>query len=540
MAITTRNNERNTQITNDNTINDILDESPIQRFYNQTNIFITGGTGFMGKILIEKLLRSCPGIDNIYLLVRPKKGKDIHTRIEETFDDPLFDKLRETIPKFRHKIVAIAGDCQNAALGLSLHDRQTLITNVNIIFHCAATLRFDENLKIAVNINVHGTKDVLELAKQMAGIKSLMYVSTAYSNCQVRNIDEMFYDFPTSVEKIEKTLCELNDEAINAITPKILENWPNTYSFTKAMAEDLVRKNKGNLPIGVFRPAVVTSTSKEPVVGWIDNLYGPTGVVAGVGTGVLRTLHCDEGINANIVPVDMAVNALITAAWDVGTNYTDTSSDLIQITEITSQINNQQIDKIEPNIPIYNYVSSVENPLSWGQFTYLNVKYGFDYPFTSAIWYRCFHMHKSAAVNNICKFLLHLIPAFLIDTIALCFGQKPRLLKTYKKIHKFSNVISFFCNNEWTFSNNNIQQLWLKLGSVDQNIFNFNMQSLNWKDYITLYIKGMRVHLFKDELSNVEAARTKWNRFYWLHQVTKLILVATLIYFIWNIVKVIF
>lgn len=41
----------------------------------------------MGKMLIEKLLRSCPNLDNIYLLIRPKKGKDIHTRVEEIFDD---------------------------------------------------------------------------------------------------------------------------------------------------------------------------------------------------------------------------------------------------------------------------------------------------------------------------------------------------------------------------------------------------------------------------------------------------------------------
>lgn len=70
----------------------------------------------------------------------------------------------------------------------------------------------------------------------------------------------------------------------------------------------------------MFRPAIVTSSVREPVVGWIDNLYGPTGVVAGVGTGVLRTMHCDRDITANIVPVDMTVNALITAAWDVATN----------------------------------------------------------------------------------------------------------------------------------------------------------------------------------------------------------------------------
>lgn len=146
----------------------------------------------MGKVLLDKLLRTCPGIENIYLLIRKKKGKDIHTRIEELFDDPvsvfgglvtkafelmrqfisqLFEKLRETVPKFRHKIVTVAGDCSIAGLGLSLTDRQTLATNISIIFHAAATVKFDENLKLAVDINVHGTKDVIELAKEMKNLK---------------------------------------------------------------------------------------------------------------------------------------------------------------------------------------------------------------------------------------------------------------------------------------------------------------------------------------------------------------------------------
>ena len=43
---------------------------------------------------------------------------------------------------------------------------------------------------------------------------------------------------------------------VNLINCRTLGDWPNTYAFTKAMAEDLVRKNKGNLPIGVFRPAI--------------------------------------------------------------------------------------------------------------------------------------------------------------------------------------------------------------------------------------------------------------------------------------------
>lgn len=61
----------------------------------------------------------------------------------------------------------------------------------------------------------------------------------------------------------------------------------------------------------------VISTYREPIQGWIDNLYGPTGVAAGAGTGILRSIHCDGSIQANVVPGDLAVNALIVSAWDV-------------------------------------------------------------------------------------------------------------------------------------------------------------------------------------------------------------------------------
>lgn len=64
-----------------------VEQTPIQSFYNNENILITGGTGFLGKALIEKLLRSCKDINTIYLLIRPKKGKIMHARVEELFDD---------------------------------------------------------------------------------------------------------------------------------------------------------------------------------------------------------------------------------------------------------------------------------------------------------------------------------------------------------------------------------------------------------------------------------------------------------------------
>ena len=70
-----------------------LQFSEIAEFYADKSIFITGATGFLGKCLIEKLLRSCFNLHKIYLLVRPKKGKGCQERLDEIVEC----KVKKTI-----------------------------------------------------------------------------------------------------------------------------------------------------------------------------------------------------------------------------------------------------------------------------------------------------------------------------------------------------------------------------------------------------------------------------------------------------------
>lgn len=58
---------------------------------------------------------------------------------------------------------------------------------------------------------------------------------------------------------------------------RLVGKCPNTYAYTKAIAEQLLREEHGDIPLAIVRPSTVTAAFKEPMPGWIDNINGPTG-----------------------------------------------------------------------------------------------------------------------------------------------------------------------------------------------------------------------------------------------------------------------
>lgn len=64
-------------------------ENGIPEWYEGKTLLVTGGTGFMGKVLLEKLLRCCPNVKKIYILCRAKKGFSPAARITEITKIPV-------------------------------------------------------------------------------------------------------------------------------------------------------------------------------------------------------------------------------------------------------------------------------------------------------------------------------------------------------------------------------------------------------------------------------------------------------------------
>lgn len=92
------------------------------------------------------------------------------------FFTQLFSTLKEKEPTFRNRIISIEGDCSLPNLGISIIDSSKLVKEVSIIFHVAATVRFNEGMKSATAINVRSLKDLINLSKNMPKLKVRIFL----------------------------------------------------------------------------------------------------------------------------------------------------------------------------------------------------------------------------------------------------------------------------------------------------------------------------------------------------------------------------
>ncbi|KAG7214156.1 hypothetical protein KM043_001507 [Ampulex compressa] len=486
-----------------------MEEVPdrLAQTFEGRSILITGGTGFMGKVMIEKFLRCLPKVGHIYMLVRVKRGKDPKQRLEEIFDSPLFETVKgqRGIEALRDAVTVVSGDVAQPALGLSPEDRKMLCEKVNIVYHAAATVRFDELLKRAVLLNTCGTKKMLELAKEMKNLLLFAYVSTAYCHLEEKVLGEQPYPPPADPHKIIKCVEWMDDDVVEAMTDKILGHYPNTYAFTKALAESLVEEAMAHIPAIILRPSIIIPIWKDPLPGWTDNINGPTGLLIGAGKGVIRTMYCNESGYADYVPVDISINAILAASWNF--------------------MYFKDRDK-----RVYNITSSSEYKVSWGEIIERGRKIMVRVPLNGIVWYPGGSMKKSRLVHNICVLLFHTVPAYLIDALIFLAGYEPVMCRVQRRINKGFEMFEYYANNQWDFVNQNLTEVRDKFNRTEYDLYQLHGNDLNIDAYFEDCIRAARIYILKEMPDTLPSARRHLRVMYWVDVFAKILLFALLIY----------
>ncbi|XP_047542389.1 fatty acyl-CoA reductase wat-like [Vanessa atalanta] len=466
-------------------------DSQVQKFYDDAVVFVTGGSGFIGKQLIEKLMRSA-NIRKMYMLVRPKKGKSVVERVNHVLKNPVFTILRNDKPSFVDKIVGIEGDVSEINLGIDEKTWAMLTNEVNVIIHAAATVNLVETIKMSTLINIRGTREMLKLAKSCTNIKSIVHVSTTYANAtksRVKDeVKEDFYDSPILPDALIQLAESVPEDTLNSMIAPLNQDWPNSYTFTKTVTEDLIRRHARDLPICIVRPAIVIAAYEEPMPGWVDekNAFGPSGMILGPYMGVTHTYIANNEINVELVPVDLVNNAIIAAAWETYENF----------------------KKGDKKISIYA-ISGKRNPIKWGQLRDGTYRAQFKFPAKEAIWYRFAVQARCKFIYVILSWLLHYIPALIIDGCCLLMGKKPRLLKTYKLADTLFSVFNYYTTNDWVFCDANTFSLYNKLSDTDKLLYNCDMASVDIVKMVFLWCYGVMKYIAKEEIGNIEYATKK-------------------------------
>lgn len=173
----------------------------IKNFYNDTTILITGGTGFLGKVLIEKLLRTF-NVKNIIILIRLKNSSSIDERLSDFLKESIFDRIQNECPESLKKIIAVKVDYNAYDLDIMPEEKKRIIETVDIVFNILASVKFNEKFKDAFNINVNGTRKILNLSLDIKNLRGFLHISTLYSNCHLNEIEEKVYEPEICFEKM--------------------------------------------------------------------------------------------------------------------------------------------------------------------------------------------------------------------------------------------------------------------------------------------------------------------------------------------------
>ena len=282
-------------------------------------VLLTGATGFVGKVVLEELLRRREELDieRVLVLVRARDLAHATARLRaDVITSPCF----AAHPRgWEARVEPLPGDVTRPALGLAPEARARVAGEVTHLIHCAASVEFTLPLADALAVNTNGALHALELARECTLLSSYVGVSTAYVTPHpdpyrggVHRAEEVLAPLPRDPDALHASLCAGGEDERRLLAET---GHPNTYTLTKCLAEHLIVRRAGDLPVTIVRPSIVSACRAHPIPGWIDSAAAFAAFVSMIGAGKLRVLAGDLGTRLDVVPCDAVSQRIVAAAF---------------------------------------------------------------------------------------------------------------------------------------------------------------------------------------------------------------------------------
>ncbi|XP_010559061.1 PREDICTED: fatty acyl-CoA reductase 6, chloroplastic-like [Tarenaya hassleriana] len=471
---------------------DKCDGNRIVSFMKGKNYFITGATGFLAKVFIEKLLRATPETGKIFLLMKADDQQAARKRLhDEIINSDLFELLKQTHGDsyeafMTSKLIPVVGDISQNNLGMDSETADMIFKEIDVIISSAARTTFDDRYDLALGTNTMGPHQFMRFSKKCERLNLVLHFSTAYVNGTRQGIVP---ETPLPRLEIESEL-KLASEAARTFHHRemaqkmkelgreraTIHGYQNTYTFTKAMGEMVIDSSRGDVPVVIIRPGVVESSYIEPFPGWMQGNRMAEPLILAYGKGHLSGLLGDPQTVIDIVPVDMVVNTAMAAMAKHGI-------------------------EAKPGLNVYHSTSSVVTPLLLFELCNLVYRHFCCSPLKDSkgedITIEPFTFHSS----------LEDFSSYISNTITekemtkdgeLRAESKMKCERKIKYLEGMAKTYETVLFTKARFDNTNAQRLLEEMTMEERSMFEFNTGRTDWEHYImNVHLPGLRKHVLR-------------------------------------------
>ena len=319
----------------------------VGQVFEQHEILLTGGNGFLGKVVLGLLLDRFPGLKHLHVLLRPQRDLSAQERFaREILDSPALAPVIEKRGRnaVREKITVWSGDIGKPLCGLESESLEQLTGRVGLILNCAGKVDFFPPVDDSFRSNVDGINHLAEVARRIRA--KLLHVSTCYvcgeGDGLIEETDPILGFYPrrmnpqegtfshtTEIQTCRKLVRQVyesvgsnGDAPGGARSRKITERlsdlgrkraerwgWVNTYTYAKSLGEQVLAAQE-NLEWAIVRPAIIESALRFPFPGWIEGGRTSAPLVL-MALGGLKDWPVKKDAPLEVVPVDLVASAIL-------------------------------------------------------------------------------------------------------------------------------------------------------------------------------------------------------------------------------------